>query len=69
MVETLGERIRRIRHERKLSLRQMERLTGLSKGYLCQLETGKAYRPSIDAFSAIATELNVSMEWLYWGER
>lgn len=36
------------RKDAKLSLRQVEQLTGVSNGYLSQLETGKVNNPSFE---------------------
>lgn len=56
-LETLGERIRRLRKERKLTLQE---LAGdqLSKGMLSLIENNKA-KPSMESLSHIAAQLNV----------
>ncbi|HRI63862.1 MAG TPA: helix-turn-helix transcriptional regulator [Polyangium sp.] len=38
----LGERIRKLRNDRKLSLSKLARLSGISRGHLSDLEQGKA---------------------------
>lgn len=40
------EKLRQIRKERGLTLRQVEKMTGISNAYLSQLETGKIKKPS-----------------------
>ncbi len=43
---TLGEELRQIRALHRLTLRQVEEITGISNAYLSQLETGKIAQPS-----------------------
>jgi len=43
---TLGEELRQVRALHRLSLRQVEEVTGISNAYLSQLETGKVAQPS-----------------------
>src|SRR6266545_4606439 len=62
----IGDRIRRYRKERSLSLNQLADQTGVSKSYLSALEneasTGSASRrPSADTLYAIAKVLGVTM--------
>lgn len=40
------EKLRQIRKQRGLTLRQVEEMTGISNAYLSQLETGKIKKPS-----------------------
>lgn len=47
MAETLGQRIKRMRTERKLGLRQTARNVGISAAYLSRVENGK--EPAIPA--------------------
>ncbi|KZE36990.1 hypothetical protein AV656_10415 [Bhargavaea cecembensis] len=56
-METLGERIRRLRKERKMTLQE---LAGekMSKGMLSLIENNKA-KPSMESLSHIAAQLNV----------
>jgi len=58
MAETLGERIRRVRKERGLGLRQTATKTGISATFLSRVETGKeAATPSEDTLRKIAEVL------------
>jgi transcriptional regulator with XRE-family HTH domain len=57
--ETLGEYLRAARTEAHLSLREMERLTGISFGYLRKLETNDHDNPSADKLQRIADVLEL----------
>jgi transcriptional regulator with XRE-family HTH domain len=58
---TLGARIRRFREERGLSLGDLEAKSGVTKGYLSQLESGKASNPSVHSANKIAQGLGVRL--------
>ncbi len=64
MSSELSEELRRIRGIRGLSLRQVEKQTGISNTYLSQLETGKAERPSPHILHKLATVYTVPYESL-----
>ncbi|MEU6848463.1 helix-turn-helix transcriptional regulator [Actinacidiphila alni] len=58
----VGERIRRYRQERSLSLTQLAQEAGVSKGYLSALENNPASRrPSAETLYGIAKALGVTM--------
>lgn len=46
--QTIGIIIKRIRKGRGITLRAVEKLTGISNSYLSQLENGKILKPSYD---------------------
>jgi len=46
MAKTLGERLRQYRSLKGLTLRNVKKKTGISDGYLNQLEQGKVKEPS-----------------------
>ncbi|KGX93355.1 transcriptional regulator [Pontibacillus halophilus JSM 076056 = DSM 19796] len=56
-----GERIREIRHRKRMSLSELAALSGISKSYLSQIEREKQQNPSIQLLSKIAKALNVSI--------
>ncbi len=58
--EQLGILIRRIREERKLSVRTLATVTGFSASFISQVETGQA-SPSIASLERIAAGLGVSL--------
>lgn len=65
MAETLGERIRRVRKERGLGLRQTATKTGISATFLSRVETGKEpATPSEDTLRKIADVLGDNFDEL-----
>ncbi len=58
---TLGERLRLRREEKGLLAADLARRTGISKGYLSDLESGRAPRPSADVLYRLATELGITI--------
>ncbi len=59
--QSLGERIRALRHQQQLSLSQLARLSGVSKGYLSQVERSASARPSAATLFAVARALGTSI--------
>lgn len=58
----LGQKLRKRREERELSLSKLAGLAGVSKGYLWSLENGRTNaRPSGRTLYAIARELGTTM--------
>lgn len=64
VVETLGQRIVRLRAERGLSQSQLATFAGVSQGYIWRLEAGQYKHPSADKLAAIARVLHVSLDEL-----
>jgi transcriptional regulator with XRE-family HTH domain len=64
-VETVGQRLRRLRHERRLSQRDLAS-PGVSYAYISRIEAG-ARRPSVKALRQLAPKLGVSVEYLETG--
>lgn len=50
----VGQRIRQLREGRGMSLGELETASGVTKGYLSQLERGEAVNPSVEAVRKIA---------------
>jgi len=61
---TLGEKIVKLRSEKGLSSVQLTQTTGLSRGYLWQLETGGKTNPSLDILQKLARALGVTVSEL-----
>src|SRR5438093_9207245 len=64
-VESIGQRLRRLRHERGLSQRDLAS-PGVSYAYISRIEAG-ARRPSVKALRQRARILGVSVEYLETG--
>jgi len=58
--ETIGQRLRRLRHERGLSQRELAS-PGVSYAYISRIEAG-ARRPSVKALRMLAKKLGVSAD-------
>lgn len=57
----IGERIASLRRSRNISLPELAKQSGVSKGYLSQLENGIITNPSVDTISKVAGALNISL--------
>lgn len=64
MNETLGRYLKKIRKERKLTLRVVEEKTGISNAYLSQVENGKIARPSPSVLHKLTECYDISYEHL-----
>jgi transcriptional regulator with XRE-family HTH domain len=60
----VGEEIRNLRRARETTLSTLSELTGLSQGYLSQIERGLS-RPSVKALHAISRALGVTISWFF----
>lgn len=60
---TMGDRLRRARTSRDLSLRTVAKRIGVSPSLISQVETGRA-KPSVSTLYALATELGISLDEL-----
>ena len=58
----LGDKIQKIRTQNKISLNKLSKITGISLGYLSDLENNKAVNPSVEKLDLIAKALNVSID-------
>src|SRR2546423_11840785 len=65
--ETLGQRIKRIRHQRGMSLAKVVK-DDVSRAFLNQVEMGKA-RPSIRVLRILAERLGTEVEYLLQGQQ
>ena len=64
----VGKRIRAVRQQRGMSLRDLARRSGVSKAYLSQLENDPGRKPSVDVVCRIAAALEIPvMELLETG--
>ena len=64
MSNSLGEKIRRLRKEKDLTIEQLAEQTDSSKGYIWELENHDTRKPSAEKLIKIAAILNVDIEFL-----
>jgi transcriptional regulator with XRE-family HTH domain len=67
VTETIGQRLRRLRLERKLSQREVS-APGISYAYLSRIEAGQR-NPSLKAIRLLAERYGVSAEYIETGEK
>jgi len=63
----IGQKIKHLRQEQGLSLGELSRLAGLSKGYLSHIESGNSRRPSAETLAEIGRALGTSVPELLGG--
>ncbi|HHV78611.1 MAG TPA: cupin domain-containing protein [Firmicutes bacterium] len=66
--EWLGKEIRRIRKARNVSLKELASLSGLTFGYIAQIERGEV-SPSISSLRRIASALHITLQDLFRAEQ
>lgn len=59
---TIGDKLRRIREDRKLSLIQLEKITNVSKSHLSRIENNQTVM-SIDVLRNICNSLEISYDY------
>ena len=64
MPSSLGDKIRLLRKQKKLSLEQLAELTESSKSYIWELENKDDPKPSAEKIGKIAAVLDVTAEFL-----
>lgn len=57
----LGNNIKRIRKEKKISLNNLAKMAGISPGYLSDIENNNATNPTMDKLNNIANALGVTI--------
>ena len=68
-MNSIGERIKEQRSNKGLSLDKLSKLSGVSKTYLSEIESGVKSNPSADVLLKIATALDVSLPYLLEGNK
>lgn len=61
---SLGARIRQTRTQKGITLQELSERSGLSKGFICQLENDKS-SPSLQALEKLASGLGCSIAYLF----
>lgn len=59
----VGSRIKALRKEKKLKLKHLSALAGISISFLCDIENGKS-NPSLGRLEKIAEKLGTTVSWL-----
>lgn len=62
-MNTLGQRVKLLRKEKKLTLRQLGKITHLSHSFLADIESGRSV-PSVETLAILADILEVSTDYL-----
>lgn len=57
----LGDNIRRIRKSQKISINKLASMSGVSLGYLSDIENNNAKNPTMDKLQAIADALSIQV--------
>jgi len=60
----LGTNIRKVRKEKKISINKLSEITGISLGYLSDLENNKATNPALEKLESIANALEIPLNKL-----
>lgn len=64
----MGINVKISRIKNGLKQKELAEIVGISSQYLMQIEQGKAKNPSIDVMKKISSELNESIEKLFFDE-
>lgn len=68
MKRVIGERVKKLRQERKMSLSELAEQAGVAKSYLSSLERNLQTNPSIQFLEKIAAVLNIPIDRLIHDE-
>lgn len=63
MTTPLGEKIRRLRKQKEMTLDKLAELTDSSKSYIWELENKNPPRPSAEKLAKIAEKLDTTIEY------
>lgn len=62
-VKDFGNKIKELRKGGKLSLAKLEKISGVSRSYIWNLENGLNHNPSIEKLSLLSKALGVSIDY------
>lgn len=68
-METMGDRIRRLREARGLKQPQFAKLVGVTKSAVSQWETGGTANLKLPVLARVLEVLHTDLHYLVWGER
>ena len=69
MASLLGDKIKKLRNDKKLTLDELAKKTNSSKSYIWELENKSIAKPSAEKLAAIAAVLGVTSEYLVGKEK
>ena len=61
----IGEKLKKIRKAKKITLKQLEEITGISNSYISDLENGRRVNPSVEKLEKLAKALGVNVVDFY----
>ena len=61
----IGEKLKKIRKAKKITLKQLEKIKGISNNYISDLENGRRVNPSIEKLEKLAKALDVNVVDFY----
>lgn len=61
----IGKRIKLLRLERSLSQRDIERVSGICRSHISNIESGKIGNPGLQTLEKVAKALKVSISYLF----
>jgi transcriptional regulator with XRE-family HTH domain len=67
-METVGNRIRKLRKARKLTQPQLAKAVGITQASVTDLETGRSKSPASSTLTRLARFFEVDPEWLMTGK-
>lgn len=65
----LSENLKKIRNEKKLGIRELERLSDVSHTIIMNIESGKSKNPTIIPIMKLAKALDVTIDELVYGKK
>ena len=68
-MNAIGKNVKRIREKKNIGIVELAELSGISRQYIYELETGTANKPSVDVASDLASALDVSLFELLGGNK
>ena len=68
LMETMGERLKRLRQARGLTQPQFAKMVGVTKSAVSQWEGGSTKNLKLEVLALVLEVLNTDLQYLVWGE-
>lgn len=65
----LSENLKKIRNEKRLGIRELERLSDVSHTIIMNIESGKSKNPTIITIMKLAKSLDITIDELVYGKK